>query len=205
MLGRRQRHGRDRGSDPRYAPVHDHRSTTQGNGPGDGRSRSWTRVPTEHDLRSRAPRLLLNGLAVADGPGGSSRRSSRGSTISSSGPHAAPARPPVQASGSRVGENRRRSSSIVQVNAGVPGGTVISNQATVQTVGGFPTLLTDGDGNPATGPGADPGRRGQRVSSSRSRSSVDGGRRRSGARHLGGRVRRCSGYQPSPPWTPPTS
>ena len=39
----------------------------------------------------------------------------------------------------------------LQVNAGVPGGTVISNQATV-TAGALPALLTDGDGDPSTGP-----------------------------------------------------
>ena len=37
------------------------------------------------------------------------------------------------------------------VNAGVPGGTVISNQAVVRSAE-LPNLLTDGDGNPATGP-----------------------------------------------------
>ena len=39
----------------------------------------------------------------------------------------------------------------LQVNAGTAGGTLISNQATVNTAG-LPPLLTDGDGNPATGP-----------------------------------------------------
>jgi len=39
----------------------------------------------------------------------------------------------------------------LQVNAGTAGGTVISNQATVASVE-VPRLLTDGDGNPATGP-----------------------------------------------------
>ncbi len=39
----------------------------------------------------------------------------------------------------------------LQVNAGVPPGTLISNQAVVST-DQVPTLLTDGDGNPATGP-----------------------------------------------------
>jgi uncharacterized repeat protein (TIGR01451 family) len=39
----------------------------------------------------------------------------------------------------------------LQVNAGVPTGTLISNQALLSTVE-VPTLLTDGDGNPATGP-----------------------------------------------------
>ncbi|WP_457095297.1 isopeptide-forming domain-containing fimbrial protein [Lysobacter sp. P5_B9] len=39
----------------------------------------------------------------------------------------------------------------LQVNAGTANGTVISNQATVASVE-VPRLLTDGDGNPATGP-----------------------------------------------------
>lgn len=39
----------------------------------------------------------------------------------------------------------------VQVNAGTAGGTLIENQATA-TSAGLPPLLTDGDGNPATGP-----------------------------------------------------
>ncbi|HEU5258607.1 MAG TPA: hypothetical protein VFU28_21620, partial [Vicinamibacterales bacterium] len=37
------------------------------------------------------------------------------------------------------------------VNAGTPAGTVISNQAVVSSTG-LPNVLTDGDGNPATGP-----------------------------------------------------
>jgi uncharacterized repeat protein (TIGR01451 family) len=39
----------------------------------------------------------------------------------------------------------------LRVNAGTPGGTVISNQAVVDSVE-LPDLPTDGDGNPATGP-----------------------------------------------------
>src|SRR5262245_39695838 len=39
----------------------------------------------------------------------------------------------------------------LQVNAGVPGGTVISNQAVVGSAE-LPNLPSDGDGNPATGP-----------------------------------------------------
>ena len=39
----------------------------------------------------------------------------------------------------------------LRVNAGTPAGTVISNQAVVDSVE-LPDLLTDGDGNPATGP-----------------------------------------------------
>ena len=37
------------------------------------------------------------------------------------------------------------------MNAGVPGGTLITNQAVVRSTE-LPNLLTDGDGNPATGP-----------------------------------------------------
>ena len=39
----------------------------------------------------------------------------------------------------------------LQVNAGTPGGTIISNQALVRSAE-LPVLPTDGDGNPATGP-----------------------------------------------------
>ena len=39
----------------------------------------------------------------------------------------------------------------LQVNAGTPTGTLITNQATVYSLE-VPNLLTDGDGNPATGP-----------------------------------------------------
>ncbi|HEX5068174.1 MAG TPA: hypothetical protein VFY49_18785, partial [Myxococcota bacterium] len=39
----------------------------------------------------------------------------------------------------------------LQVNAGTPAGTLISNQATIDTVE-LPDVRTDGDGNPATGP-----------------------------------------------------
>jgi uncharacterized repeat protein (TIGR01451 family) len=39
----------------------------------------------------------------------------------------------------------------LQVNAGVPPGTLITNQASVSTAE-LPNVLTDGDGNPATGP-----------------------------------------------------
>jgi uncharacterized repeat protein (TIGR01451 family) len=54
-----------------------------------------------------------------------------------------------------VGTLAPNTSAVVQfdlrVNAGVAAGTVISNQATVRSVE-VPLLLTDGDGNPATGP-----------------------------------------------------
>src|SRR4029078_9623029 len=39
----------------------------------------------------------------------------------------------------------------LKVNAGVPPGTLITNQATVSSAE-VPNVLTDGDGNPATGP-----------------------------------------------------
>ena len=39
----------------------------------------------------------------------------------------------------------------LRVNDGTPPGTVIANQAVVDTAE-MPDLLTDGDGNPATGP-----------------------------------------------------
>ena len=39
----------------------------------------------------------------------------------------------------------------LRVNPGTPAGTLISNQAVVDSVE-LPNLLTDGDGNPATGP-----------------------------------------------------
>src|SRR5262245_1326840 len=59
------------------------------------------------------------------------------------------------AAGVAVGTINPGQSAIVefnlQVNAGVPGGTLISNQAIVHTVE-LPDLPTDGDGNPATGP-----------------------------------------------------
>src|SRR5262249_14946029 len=64
----------------------------------------------------------------------------------------------------------------LRVNAGTPAGTLISNQAVVSSTG-LPNLLTDGDGNPATGPeppvvvvGA-----GQQLSNSKQVSVVGGG------------------------------
>jgi len=57
--------------------------------------------------------------------------------------------------GISVGTLAANTSAVVQfdlsVNGGVAAGTVISNQATVRSVE-VPILLTDGDGNPATGP-----------------------------------------------------
>jgi hypothetical protein len=50
----------------------------------------------------------------------------------------------------------------MQVNAGVPTGTQIVNQAVVYT-DELPNLLTDGDGNPATGPEPKPCRSSNRL------------------------------------------
>jgi uncharacterized repeat protein (TIGR01451 family) len=59
------------------------------------------------------------------------------------------------ASGINVGTIAPGATAVLQfdlrVNAGTPAGTVISNQAVVDSVE-LPDLLTDGDGNPATGP-----------------------------------------------------
>jgi uncharacterized repeat protein (TIGR01451 family) len=74
----------------------------------------------------------VNGSAVADGPSGF--------------PLASGLALPDIAPGANVVVTFN-----LQVNAGVPSGTQIVNQATVTTVEA-PTLLTDGDGNPATGP-----------------------------------------------------
>jgi uncharacterized repeat protein (TIGR01451 family) len=75
----------------------------------------------------------LNGSAVADGPGGSAPLAA-GVPL----PDLAPGQSAVLAYN-------------LQVNAAVPAGTVISNQAHVAT-NELPDVLTDGDGNPATGP-----------------------------------------------------
>ena len=59
------------------------------------------------------------------------------------------------AAGINLGTLAAGGSAVVQfdllVNAGTPSGTLISNQAVVRSVE-LPDLLTDGDGNPATGP-----------------------------------------------------
>ncbi|HKR34439.1 MAG TPA: choice-of-anchor K domain-containing protein [Steroidobacteraceae bacterium] len=61
--------------------------------------------------------------------------------------------PPLPTAGE--GTLSPQSSAVVQfnlrVNAGVPAGTIIRNQAVVRTTE-VPTVLTDGDGNPSTGP-----------------------------------------------------
>jgi len=62
---------------------------------------------------------------------------------------------PPLASGINVGTIAPGATAVVQfdlqVNAGTPAGTLISNQAVVASVE-LPDLLTDGDGNPGTGP-----------------------------------------------------
>ncbi|MFA9566256.1 MAG: hypothetical protein ACERLM_16400 [Acidimicrobiales bacterium] len=55
-----------------------------------------------------------------------------------------------------VGSQVRQSVTFdLEVNAGVPAGTLITNQARVLTAD-LPDVLTDGDGNPATGPEPSP-------------------------------------------------
>ena len=90
---------------------------------------------------------LQNGLAVADGPGSSSPLIG-GLAISSSD-----LTPPLPAPGAGVlspGQSATIEFDLL-VNAGTPPGTLISNQAIVATAE-LASLLTDGDGNPATGP-----------------------------------------------------
>jgi uncharacterized repeat protein (TIGR01451 family) len=90
---------------------------------------------------------LLNGLPVAQPDSGVSPLAS-GINISSSN-----LTPPLPAPG--AGTISPSASAVLQydlrVNPGTPTGTVISNQAVVRSTG-LPNLLTDGDGNPATGP-----------------------------------------------------
>jgi uncharacterized repeat protein (TIGR01451 family) len=91
--------------------------------------------------------LTLNSLPVGQPDGGGSPLIA-GVNLSSSD-----LTPPLPAAGQ--GTLSPGKSAVVQfdlrVNAGVPGGTIISNQARVYTVE-LPSLPTDGDGNPATGP-----------------------------------------------------
>ena len=90
---------------------------------------------------------LLNGLPVGQPDGGVSPLAS-GIDISSSN-----LTPPLPGSG--AGTISPGAAAALQfellVNGGTPAGTVISNQAVVDSVE-LPDLLTDGDGNPATGP-----------------------------------------------------
>ncbi|MEJ2522873.1 MAG: hypothetical protein P8080_08345 [Gammaproteobacteria bacterium] len=94
-----------------------------------------------------ADSTTLNGLPVAQ-PDGGTFPLAGGIDISSSD-----LTPPVPADGE--GTISGGASAVIQfdlrVNDGVPSGTVISNQATVAGEN-ISNLLTDGDGNPATGP-----------------------------------------------------
>jgi uncharacterized repeat protein (TIGR01451 family) len=89
----------------------------------------------------------LNGQPVARPDGGAAPLAA-GIPISSSN-----LTPPLPGAG--MGQVSPGASAVLefdlQVNAGVPAGTIISNQAVVHT-NERPDLLTDGDGNPATGP-----------------------------------------------------
>jgi large repetitive protein len=90
---------------------------------------------------------LLNGLPVGQPDGGVAPLAS-GINISSSD-----LTPPLPGPG--AGTISPGASAVLQfdlrVNPGTPAGTLISNQAVVSSTG-LPNLLTDGDGNPATGP-----------------------------------------------------
>jgi uncharacterized repeat protein (TIGR01451 family) len=91
--------------------------------------------------------LTLNGLPVAQPDGGVSPLVA-GIPISSSD-----LTPPLPGGGTGT-LNPGASATIefdLQVNAGVPGGTLITNQAVVSS-SDLLDLLTDGDGNPSTGP-----------------------------------------------------
>ncbi len=94
-----------------------------------------------------ADSTTLNGLPVGQPDGGISPLMA-GIPISS-----ADLTPPLPSAG--AGSLTPGESAVIefdlQVNAGVPGGTIISNQAGVRS-NELPNLLTDGDGNPATGP-----------------------------------------------------
>jgi uncharacterized repeat protein (TIGR01451 family) len=90
---------------------------------------------------------LLNGLPVGQPDGGVAPLAS-GINISSSD-----LTPPLPGPG--AGTISPGTTAVLQydlrVNPGTPVGTLISNQAVVSSAG-LPNLLTDGDGNPATGP-----------------------------------------------------
>ncbi len=90
---------------------------------------------------------LLNGLPVGQPDGGVAPLAS-GIDISSSD-----LTPPLPGPG--AGTISPGETAVLQfdlrVNPGTPAGTLISNQATVESVQ-LPDLLTDGDGNPSTGP-----------------------------------------------------
>ena len=94
-----------------------------------------------------ADSLTLNGLSLGVADGGVSPLIA-GLDISSSDQ-------PPPAPGPGAGLLTAGQSATVtfdlMVDAGVPGGTIISNQAVVRSAE-LPNVLTDGDGNPATGP-----------------------------------------------------
>ena len=94
-----------------------------------------------------ADTVLLNGLPIGQ-PDGGSFPLTLGIPISSS--NLTPPVPGPPGGVISVGE-RATVTFDLEVNAGVPGGTLITNQARVLTAD-LPDLLTDGDGNPATGP-----------------------------------------------------
>jgi uncharacterized repeat protein (TIGR01451 family) len=94
-----------------------------------------------------ADSTTLNGLPVGQPDGGAAPLAA-GIPVSSSD-----LTPPLPGAGG--GTITARQTAIVQydllVNPGTPRGTLISNQGRVET-SNLPPLLTDGDGNPATGP-----------------------------------------------------
>jgi uncharacterized repeat protein (TIGR01451 family) len=100
-----------------------------------------------NDVTYVADSVTLNGLPVGQ-PDGGGFPLIDGIAVSS-----ADLTPPVPGDGE--GTLSPGQSAVVQfdmqVNAAVPAGTLITNQATVYSVE-RPNLLTDGDGNPATGP-----------------------------------------------------
>ncbi len=100
-----------------------------------------------NDTSYVAGSTLLNGLAVADAPGGALPLQS-GLPVSSS--DLTPPLPGVGEGRINVGQAMQLVFDVV-IDANTPRGTVIANQARVAT-DEQGVLLTDGDGNPATGP-----------------------------------------------------
>lgn len=94
-----------------------------------------------------ADTLTLNGLPVGQPDGGASPLIG-GIAVSS-----ADLTPPLpgESEGTLTPGESATVQFDLQVDAGVPAGTLITNQAVVDSLE-VPTLLTDGDGNPATGP-----------------------------------------------------
>ena len=105
------------------------------------------RDPVPANTTYVADSTLLNGLPVGQPDGGTAPLAA-GIDISSSN-----LTPPLPGPG--AGTVSPGATAVLQfdlrVNDGVPTGTLISNQAVVETEE-VPNLLTDGDGNPATGP-----------------------------------------------------